>query len=100
MHLLEDGPPLGDWQVSWSLASSLHLMGPCWVAGTTAAAAVEAPELPSLSAGAASDPEGTFTPATWVDLGRESSSGGLERQSATTLSAPATWRKSEVNSAT
>ena len=88
------------WQVSWSLASSLHLMGPCWVAGTTAATAVEALELPSQSAGAASDPEGTFTPATWVDLGGESSSGGLERQLATTLFARATWRRSEVNSAT
>ena len=88
------------WQVSWSLASSPHLMGSCSVAGTTAAATVEAPELPSLSAGAASDPEGTFTPATWVDLGRESSSGGLERQLATTLSAPATWGRSEVNSVT
>ena len=44
------------WQVSWSLASSLHLMGPYWVAGTTAAANVEAPKLPSLSEVAASNP--------------------------------------------
>ena len=63
------------WQVSCSGASSAHLMGPCRVAGTTAAAAVEALDLPSCATGAASDPEGAFMLATWVDLGRESSSG-------------------------
>ena len=70
------------WQVFCSRASSAHLMGPCWVAGTTAAAAVvEASELPSCATGAASDPEGAFTTATWVDLGRESSSEGLDSRS-------------------
>ena len=56
-----------------------HLMGPCWVAGTIAATAVEAPELPSHATGAASNPEVVFTLATCVDLGREGSSGSLVR---------------------
>ena len=51
-------------QVNCSRASSAHLMGPCWVAGTTVATAVEAPELPSRATVAASEPEGTFTLAT------------------------------------
>ena len=48
----------------------------------------------------ASDPEGTFTTATLVDLGKESTSGGIDRQSATTFFFPATCQISEEYSAT
>ena len=83
------------WQASCARASSaISRTGP----GVTTAT-VEAPGLPSRAPGVASDPEG-FTLATWVDLGRESSSGGLDRQSATTFSLPGTCLMSEVYLAT
>ena len=40
---------------------------------------LEALWLPSRATEAADDPEGTFMSATLVDLGRESTSGGLDR---------------------
>ena len=58
----------------------------------------EALAVPSEPWGVASDPEGTFTPATVVDPGTESTLGGLDSASATTLSAPATCRMSAVYS--
>ena len=38
--------------------------------------------------------------ATWVDLGRESSSGGLDKQSVNTFSLPATCLMSDIYSTT
>ena len=58
-----------------------------------------APAVPSFSAGAASDPEGAFMLAAVVDPGKETSSGGLDKGSATTFLDPATCTKSAVYSA-
>ena len=55
--------------------------------------------MPPTTWEAASDPEGTFTPAAVAGPGEGTACGGLDIRSATIFCVPGTWTMSAVNSA-